>query len=479
MTELDIFSDIEFDSDDELAPDCQLIRGGFSGIMEDVTLADIIQLACLENRDRKLVVYNKDDTGEIYFKGGAVVHAKLRDLKGEDAFYEILSWERGNFKFINCECSEKTIEVPWNFLIIEALRKKDEGKAQDLEEKEGFIPKILIVDDSKFFLSRIKQLFKDEIKAKLIGEAKNGKAALAFLSVSFPDLITLDINMPVMTGDIALKHIMVKSPAPVVLISTFNQKHTSKIMEFLRLGAVDFISKPGDPDSWTFFTKRLKEIINLVPLLNIKNIKRARNLQKALEKQFSTSAANRLVVFIGGIGGLLELQKILPYLRLGPQDGVLILQQMCRVFFEPFANYMDEFCPFSIKFMKEKASLHGSQAWVLDTYKSYQIDSEGSTTEFFIKELSDTNVTMEKFFSNLAEIYNKDLIFVVLSGAPKELLPYLYEVVSRDGSVICQHPDTCLFPKTLKEFLLLDLAKEVLPPEEMASKISEMLDFRR
>lgn len=106
--------------------------------------------------------------------------------------------------------------------------------------------KIIIVDDSRI-LRKILNGALTEAGHEIIAEAGNGEEVLKLLETNTPDLITLDITMPVMDGLAALKAIKEKYPSvKVVMVSAAGQKN--KVMEALKAGASDFLQKPFEPE---------------------------------------------------------------------------------------------------------------------------------------------------------------------------------------------------------------------------------------
>ncbi len=114
-------------------------RKGFEGRISDFQLSDLIQLNCL-GRQTNAIFFEKDAMqGVIYFEDGNIIHAQVNDLEGEDAFYDILSWEGGSFTLRKGERSPKeTIFKGWQSLLLEGLRRLDEKKAGkgSIEERE-------------------------------------------------------------------------------------------------------------------------------------------------------------------------------------------------------------------------------------------------------------------------------------------------------------------------------------------------------
>jgi two-component system chemotaxis response regulator CheB len=105
--------------------------------------------------------------------------------------------------------------------------------------------RVLIADDSAFMRKVLSDLFCKQPDFDVLGTAMNGKDAISKVKQLKPDLLTMDVNMPVMDGLNALAVIMEKCPLPVVMLSSLTQEGTDATVRALSLGAVDFISKAG------------------------------------------------------------------------------------------------------------------------------------------------------------------------------------------------------------------------------------------
>ena len=103
--------------------------------------------------------------------------------------------------------------------------------------------KLLIVDDSALMRSHLSRLFtaQGDYEVRI---ARNGQEAVEENQVFEPDVITLDINMPVLDGLGALARIMATRPVPVVMVSSLTEKGALATFEALALGAVDYVAKP-------------------------------------------------------------------------------------------------------------------------------------------------------------------------------------------------------------------------------------------
>ena len=107
------------------------------------------------------------------------------------------------------------------------------------------MPTVLVVDDAVFMRTTIKRMLEDE-QFEVIGEATNGLEAIEMYKKLLPDVVTMDITMPGMTGIEAVKEIIAEYPsAKIVMVSALGQQKL--IVDALEYGAKDFITKPFDP----------------------------------------------------------------------------------------------------------------------------------------------------------------------------------------------------------------------------------------
>ncbi|MBB2899548.1 two-component system chemotaxis response regulator CheB [Kineococcus radiotolerans] len=104
--------------------------------------------------------------------------------------------------------------------------------------------KVLVVDDSALMRKALKTMLTADGDVEVV-LARNGEDALDVLSREEPDVVTLDVNMPVMDGLTCLSRIMAEHPVPVVMVSSITEQGAVTTLEALELGAVDYVAKPG------------------------------------------------------------------------------------------------------------------------------------------------------------------------------------------------------------------------------------------
>ncbi|MHC1729234.1 MAG: response regulator [Syntrophobacteraceae bacterium] len=364
---------------------------GFTGTIS-LKLPDLIQMVCLSRSDIIIEVISRKGKGSIHIKQGQIRHAMTDTLQGEQAFFEVLLWNDGKFEMLPfVECDVTSINKPWEHLILEAIRQQDEEKTEkgpgtngtqaggalsaepdfgDLfgevehifgniakpeepslfEEKQqsaaevaSSSTKVLIVDDSSFFSKKLREMLETDPAIEVVGVARNGKESLDYLDSGKPvDLITLDIEMPVMPGDTALKHIMIRHRVPALIISSLQPESMSKIFDFLQLGAVDFVTKPEAREDLASYAANLRELTKGAARARISNFKRLRKPgEQNRPPPIETGPAGlKILVIVGAEGAYMDWFR-LPLRDLCRQGIVIGIQKLRDGFVPKFAQLIE------------------------------------------------------------------------------------------------------------------------------------------
>ncbi|MEN6622028.1 MAG: DUF4388 domain-containing protein, partial [Smithella sp.] len=115
------------------------------GNLQDVTIADLIQLNCLDRKTEILEVQHAGQLASLYFKEGNVIHATHDDLAGEEVVYQILKWEDGSFIIeYGFESPVISITRSWSGLLLEGARRLDESELNTgaLEIEQNIQPEV-------------------------------------------------------------------------------------------------------------------------------------------------------------------------------------------------------------------------------------------------------------------------------------------------------------------------------------------------
>ena len=494
---------------------------GFTGTLNNIELTDIIQMCCIGTSSMVIQVTQNSHKGVIVISDGEIVHAVCDNKTGEEAFYDILLWEGGNFQTLRQPAETAvSIQKGWQFLLIEANRFKDEKafqedvivgrpKASEVEVVELPLEKrrVLIVDDSAMMCKVLMRLLSASDLIEVVGTAHNGEEALEKINVLKPDVITLDVNMPVMGGGTALKHIMLKNPGPVVIISSIDHRGMQNILDFLRLGAIDFIGKPAMTADTAAQEKFLEQRICLAASAHVENFQLVKappvisgpNASdiKSADKQpplwnnvpYSSPA---LVIINSGMGGYAELMRLIPQLNNNMRAAVIVLHTMPPEFVSPFCEFLDERSladvspllpphidskgerPMMLKmgscyigtnqFALNMDIINGDYGLLIKAHEEHSQDEEGDVQ-------NQTENNFDRFLYTIANSFPGVIMVVLLSGAQVGNLEGLRRIKAIDGWIISQESDTCMITAPLEQAL----DEQLITLEASSSEIVNMI----
>ena len=215
--------------------------------------------------------------------------------------------------------------------------------------------RVLIADDSALMRRELRRLLETDPAFEVVDTARDGQEAFDKTKQHQPDVVALDINMPVMDGLTALQLIMMESPRPVVMISSLTQEGALTSYEALELGAVDFIGKPGgtiskNMDQIAFdITMKLKAAAGA----RIRNARVRRPMQRRdsapKRKLFSSQGRGKIVVIGQSTGGPNTIMDIIPAFTADLGVPVIIIQHMPVNFTPSFASRLDQYCALPFK----------------------------------------------------------------------------------------------------------------------------------
>src|SRR5689334_1057800 len=106
--------------------------------------------------------------------------------------------------------------------------------------------RVLICDDSTFMRKVLHRIISSDSQLEVVGEARDGRDVVSQAALLQPDVITMDINMPLMDGLQATEVIMSSNPKPILIVSSESREGAATTLKALELGAIDFVPKPSN-----------------------------------------------------------------------------------------------------------------------------------------------------------------------------------------------------------------------------------------
>ncbi len=356
---------------------------------------------------------------------------------------------------------------------------------------------VLIVDDSAFMRKAIENMITKDPAITVVGHARNGKEAIELTASLNPDVITLDIAMPVMDGLEALKIIMKDYPRPVIIVSSLTTEGAQETIDALELGAVDFITKDKSYASFGilkieddliykikyFGSKRVKEKIyrqqidrqvenNEIKKEGIENVFIE---SEAVSNKETKSISYIEVIGIGtSTGGPQALQKVIPKLPENIDRPVLVVQHMPPNFTKSLADRLNALSKLTVIEAQGKEKLEKNVVYIAKGGLHMKVRKVGP---HFYTELTHepTNLlyvpSVDVLFTSIANNYEQHSLGVIMTGMGKDGLLGCQLIKQKNGIVIAQDENTCIVYGMPKAVVENKLADKVLPIENIAGEI--------
>ena len=293
---------------------------------------------------------------------------------------------------------------------------------------------ILIVDDSRIFRSAVQEGLSRESDIDVIGSVWNGIKALEFLETNVPDIVTLDIQMPVMDGLEtlqAIQKINADRPADkqigVIMLSSHTQKGADITVKALELGAYDFIPKPEGKD----LGKNLQILCSqlIVKIRNyaskyIPQVQRKKSITEPSRTKIKSQGISYTpvvkAVLIGvSTGGPKALADILPNLCEGINVPIFIVQHMPPTFTVSLAKSLNAKCRYTVVEAKNDTPILKQHVYIAPGGRHMVLKKVGQETRIMINDLAPEKgcrPSVDKLFRSGAEIFRQHVIGVILTG---------------------------------------------------------------
>lgn len=356
--------------------------------------------------------------------------------------------------------------------------------------------RLLIVDDSWVLRRVLRGTLSQRDDVEIVGEATNGIEALEMILSLEPDIILLDMEMPVMDGMTTLQHLMIHTPTPTIMLSSLSKRGTARCFDALKYGAVDFVSKnsffqgmDGAAHSKLVLTKvfdaatttvqsidpmqqvaksgmQLKgrekfifcedcgtrHIINKWPLIDetIKCTNCGDEIPLLVGKRYRR--INFLTVIGCGESGYANLLKIIP--ALNPEMGgalcVIILDKMKNV--ESFVKYLDAISDFEVTLGQNGTILEGGCCYVFSNEKQVQLSpySGNYTLQMEAGEDPEKSGLIDTLMASAASLFKKRVAGVLLSGAECDGSKGIGKILEEKGTCLILNPEHCLHKSMTK-----------------------------
>lgn len=377
--------------------------------------------------------------------------------------------------------------------------------------------KVLIVDDSIFMRKALESLLSHEPDIEIVGLAKNGKEGVEMAEQFHPDVITMDIEMPVMDGITALEQIVKKNPTPVIMVSSLTKEGADATLKALDLGAVDFMTKDSQSFGGADIERGLKDKIrkfarnkgmmrllthsssfstqpkpaapaapgykisgtfatqNHVPTPFANSVNGGATIDGSKRVVINKTGIKKVVALGTSTGGPQSLQRVIPLLPADLGVPVVVTQHMPPNFTQSLAARLNTLSKVEVVEAQGKEKLEPNVVYIAKGGYHLKFKKVGPSvyTELSTEPSNVFNIPgVDVMVDSIAELYGKECLGVIMTGMGSDGCKGLTNLKRMGGTIIAQNEPSCIVYGMPRAVVEAGIADEIVPLDEIAARIT-------
>jgi two-component system, chemotaxis family, protein-glutamate methylesterase/glutaminase len=345
--------------------------------------------------------------------------------------------------------------------------------------------RVLVVEDSTTVRRRLVETLAADPGIDVIGEAEDGKQAVELCTRYRPDVITMDMMMPVMSGLAATEYIMAHQPTPILIVSaSLNRGELFKIYDALAAGAVDVLEKPTGDELHGDWERRLLSTVKLVAKIKVITHPRAKfearrrplEIPAPVLRDARQSPAPIDVVAIGastgGPGALVEVIRRLPAQF---QIPILVVIHMNAPFGSSFTDWLDAQIARPASAPENGAPVASARGRVIVAPGGQHMVVRGGRMFLTLDpERHSCRPSVDVLFEAIAADYGVSAAACLLTGMGRDGALGLLKIRESGGTTIAQDEATSVIYGMPREAAILGAATHVLPLSEIGPRLAAL-----
>jgi two-component system chemotaxis response regulator CheB len=339
--------------------------------------------------------------------------------------------------------------------------------------------RVLIADDSELMRQMLRDLLERDSAIAVVAEAGDGRLAVAEVARLRPDLVIMDILMPVMDGLTAVSEIMAHSPTPILVLSgNLNPEENRYAFQAINRGALDVMEKPSDLGCLafeTFAAKLIEEVKFLARIRVVHHFRRSPVVPPAVLPISQVDQEVRDILAIGAsTGGPRAVRQLMKTLDPATGARVLIVQHIAGGFATDFASWLDRESGFRVRLVRDGDRLEPGLALVApDGFHLTLRDDRIALTDS--PPVHSCRPSVDVMFRSLAESVAKRTVAVLLTGMGQDGAGGMLALRRRGAYTIAQDEASSAIFGMPKAAIALGGVQQVLSLEAMPAILTKLL----
>ncbi len=332
--------------------------------------------------------------------------------------------------------------------------------------------KIAIVNDMPLAVEALRRALAFEPAHQVVWVARNGAEAVQLCAENTPDLILMDLIMPVMDGVEATRRIMAETPCAIVIVTVDRQQNVHRVFEAMGHGALDVVDTPalGAGNAQEAAAPLLRKILNIGWLIGEKPT-RSRPVPAA---QRSSASCQRLVAIGSSAGGPAALEVLLKGLPKDFSAAIVLVQHVDQVFAAGMAEWLASASGLDVRLAREGEPPQAGAVLLAGTNHHIRLLKNG-TLAYTAEPVNEIyRPSIDVFFESVASYWNGDAVGVLLTGMGRDGAQGLKLMRQQGYLTIAQDQQSSAVYGMPKAAAAIDAAVEIRALEKIAPRLLEV-----
>lgn len=374
--------------------------------------------------------------------------------------------------------------------------------------------RVLVVDDSSFFRRRLSEILNASAELEVVGTAADGEAAIRQTHALKPDVITMDIEMPVLDGISAVRRIMQECPTPILMFSSLTHDGAKATLDALEAGALDFLPKKFEDiarnrdDAVQVLQQRVREIARksvssratpmrpappraqpvsrsapaAAPSAPAPRARPEPRVSAPVGTSLTANTRYKLLAIGTSTGGPVALQNILTQLPANFPYPIVLVQHMPAAFTKAFAQRLNGLCKIEIREAADGDVLKAGVAYLAPGGMQMIVDGRPGNARLRIKTDSSERITyrpsVDLTFASISKVYGGDVLGVILTGMGADGREGSRMLQARGAVIWAQDQESCVVYGMPQAVATAGIATQSYALKDMAGKIMREVGYQ-